>query len=133
MCTILLKAMGVWLVILVAAMLNGAFREKVLVSVTGANVALPLSGILLAVLVFAVTLALVSFIGSTESNVYILVGLLWVMLTLSFEIFFGHYVEGKSWGKIIMVFNIQKGDLFLLVLIVTAISPWLAAKVRGIF
>jgi len=128
----LLKAMGLWLVIVVAAILNGIFREKVLVPAIGANIALPLSGILLAVLVFAITLALISFVGSTEPNVYVWVGLFWVLLALSFEFLFGHYVAGKSWQEIMKVLNIKKGDLFLLVLVVTAISPWLAAKVRGI-
>lgn len=132
MSTILLKAVGVWLVIVVAAILNGMFREKVLVPVMGANIALLLSGMLLAVLVFIVTLAFIFFIGSTEPKVYIFVGLFWVLLTLSFELLFGHYVAGKSWHEIMKVFNIQKGDLFLLVLVVAAISPWLAAKVRGI-
>jgi hypothetical protein len=132
MSSILLKAMMLWFVIVVAAILNGIFREKVLVPAIGANIALPLSGTLLAALVFLVTLTLISFFESTEPNVYIWVGLFWVLLTLSFEFLFGHYVAGKSWQEIMNVLNIKKGDLFLLVLIVTAISPWLAAKVRGI-
>lgn len=30
------------------------------------------------------------------------------------------------------VFNIQKADLFIVVLFITAISPWVAAKARGV-
>ncbi|MCW9023938.1 MAG: hypothetical protein OQK73_04580 [Gammaproteobacteria bacterium] len=132
MSSMLFKAIGIWLVIVVAAILNGMFRENVLEPAIGESMALSLSGILLAVLVFLVTLILVSFIGSSESEIYIWVGFLWVVLTLSFEFLFGHFVAGKSWQEIMQVFNIKKGDLFIVVLFVTAISPWLTAKLRGI-
>lgn len=130
--TLLLKAIGLWLVIVIAAILNGIFRESVLEPTLGANLALPLSGILLSILVFVITLALISFFDSTEAKVYIWIGLFWILLTLSFEFLFGHYVIGKSWLEILKVLNFMKGDLFLLVLLVSAVSPWLAAKVRGI-
>ena len=132
MSTILFKATGLWLVIVIAAILNGIFRDSVLVPTIGANLALPLSGILLSILVFIITLAFISFFDSTEPKVYICIGLFWVLLTLSFEFLFGHYVIGKSWLEILQVLNILKGELFLLVLFVSAVSPWLAAKVRGI-
>ncbi len=128
----LFKATGIWLVIVVAAILNGVFREKVLVPAIGASMGLPLSGVLLAVLVFLVTLLLVPFIASSESKAYIWVGIFWVILTLFFEFLFGHFVAGKSWQEIMQVFNIKTGDLFIFVLFVTAISPWLSAKLRGI-
>ena len=132
MTSILLKATGIWLVIVVAAIFNGVFREKVLVPVSGAGFALPLSGVLLAILVFLITFASISFIGSSVTKTYLLVGLLWVVLTLSFELLFGHFIVGKPWHEIMQIFNIQKGNLFIVVLFVTAISPWVAAKARGI-
>jgi len=128
----LFKATGIWLVIVAAAILNGVFREKVLVPAIGTSMALPLSGVLLAALVFLVALLLVSFIGSSESKVYILVGIFWVILTLFFEFLLGHFVAGKSWQEIMQVFNMKKGDLFIIVLIMTAVSPWVSAKLRGI-
>jgi hypothetical protein len=130
--SILLKATGIWFVIVVAAILNGVFREKVLVPAVGASMALPLSGVLLAALVFLVALLLVSFIGSSESKVYIWVGIFWVILTLFFEFLFGYFVAAKSWQEIMQVFNVKKGDLFIVVLIMTAVSPWISAKLRGI-
>ena len=132
MSSILFKAIGIWLAIVVVAILNGVFREKILTPTVGANISLPLSGILLSAMTFLVTLTFISFIGSFESKVYIFIGIFWVALTLSFEFLFGHYVVGKSWKEIIQVFNILKGDLFIVVLFISAISPWAAAKLRGI-
>lgn len=128
----MLKAIGVWFVIVIAAIVNGLFRENVLVPSIGAELALPLSGVLLSVLVFLVSFVLVSFLDSSKPQVLFVIGLFWVTLTVSFEFLFGHYVVGKSWPEIIQVFNPLKGNLFVLVLFVTAISPWLSAKVRGI-
>ncbi|MCD4811491.1 hypothetical protein K8R14_02695 [bacterium] len=129
---IFIKATGIWLLIVVAAILNGVFREKVIVPVVSADLVLPLSGVLLSILVFLITLISITIIGSSEQKIYFIVGLFWVILTLSFEFLLGHFVVGKPWKEIIQVLNIWKGDLFIVVLFVTAISPWIAAKVRGI-
>lgn len=118
---------------MVAAILNGTFREKFLVPTIGSSMALPLSGVSLAILVFVVSLIFIPFIGASEPKAYIVIGLLWVVFTLSFEFIFGHFVAGKSWQEVMQVFNVKKGDLFVVVLCVTAISPWFAAKVRGLF
>jgi len=130
---ILLKATGIWLVIVIAAIFNAVFREKILLPVIGSGFALPLSGVLLSILVFLITFVSISFIGSSVAKIYLLIGLLWVVLTLSFELLFGRFIVGKPWHEIMQVFNIQKGDLFIVALFVTAISPWVAAKARGVF
>jgi len=132
MSKILFKAIGIWLVIVVFAILNGVFREKVLVAVLGVSMALPVSGLLLAVLIFLITLMMVSFIGSANPMVYISIGLLWIVLTLSFEFSLGYLVAGKSWQEILQVFNIRNGDLFIVDLFATAVSPWIAARRRGL-
>ena len=130
MLIILLKSTGIWFVIVIAAVLNGLLREKVLVPSIGGELALPASGIILSALVFSIAFVFVPFIGAIEARTYVLVGFWWVVLTLAFEFLFGHFVMGKSWQEIVQVFNIKKGDVFIVVLIVTAVSPWLAARIR---
>jgi len=130
--SILLKATGIWLLIVVAAIVNGVLREKVIVPMIGMETALPISGVTLSVVIFLFSLISVSFIGASESKTYLKIGMYWVLLTLLFEFIFGHYVVGKSWAELIQVFNIQKGDLFILVLLVTAFSPWLSVLIRGV-
>jgi len=132
MISILFKSTGIWLLIVVAAIFNGLFREKILVPMIGADLALPLSGLLLAILVFLITLVSIPFINSSKQKIYILIGIFWVVFTLSFEFLFGHFVVGKPWKEIMQIFNIQNGDLFIIVLFITAVSPWISAKIRGI-
>jgi len=127
----LLKATWVWLLIVAAAILNGFLREKVLVSTMGTEAALPASGVLLATLVFLVALMSIPFIRPADTKSCIRIGLYWLVLTLSFEFLFGYFIVGKSWSEIVQVFNVQRGDLFILVLLTTGFSPWLAARTRG--
>jgi len=124
------RAAGVWGLFVVLAILNAAFREKVLGPLIGHPVALPLSGILLSIPVFLVTLALIPKMRGASALPYWAIGGAWVLLTLTFEFIFGHFVMGKTWGEILEIFNISEGNLMWLVLIVIAVSPYLAWRLR---
>ena len=129
---VVIKSLAVWLLIFVAAVLNGVIRDKLLTPLIGSSVSLPLSGIILSVLVLVITYLCVQFFGEVKIETYFFIGLFWVLLTLIFEYLFGHYIVGKPWQEINQVFNIFKGDLFIIVLIVSAVSPWLTAKLKGL-
>jgi len=128
---IFLKASIVWFVIAIFAILNGIFRESVLISNVGPNMALPVSGITLSIIVFIVTYISFPIFGKNSALTYFLIGLQWVLMTLLFEFMFGHYMIGKSWSDILQVFNIMKGNLFIIVLIVSLFSPLLVAKIKN--
>lgn len=92
---------------------------------------LPLSGISLSILILVATLLLLPFLGVLSPSQYWLVGGMWLLLTVLFEFLFGHYVMGDPWAKLLEAYNILKGNLWLLVLLVTAAAPYLAARLRG--
>lgn len=126
-----LKTSMIWFVIVILAIVNAIFRETVLVSLLGQNIALPLSGILLSLIVFIVTYLSSPLFGKNNILIYFLIGLQWVVMTLLFEFLFGYYVIGKSWSSLLQVFNIMKGDLMILVLLVSLFSPILVAKIKN--
>jgi hypothetical protein len=113
------------------AVLNVALRERVLESFLGHEIALPLIGVILSLLVFLVTLALIPKLRGTSTLHYWAIGGAWVLLTLAFEFIFGHFVMGKAWGEILEIFNIGQGNLMSLTLICIAGSPYLAWRLRG--
>ena len=123
------KAALVWLGIACLAVANGVLREKLMVPQWGRHIALPLSGITLCMLVFLAAWFCRGFIGAKTGTVQWLVGVQWVLMTLAFEFLFGHYVAGKSWAVLLQSFNIATGDLFSLVLVVSLLSPRLAARI----
>ena len=130
--TVFLRACGVWVLLVVLAILNGAMRENLFVPLLGQSRALPLSGISLSILVFLISVLLVPFLGVVIPSHYWLVGGMWVLMTVLFEFSFGHYMMGKSWLVLLEAYNLLEGNLWIVVLITTAVSPYLAAKLRGL-
>ncbi len=128
---LLLKAAAIWLVILILAMLNGAFRALVLLPGLGKPLAFVLSGILLSAGVVIVSLILVPRLAHMNSAQSLSVGLLWLMLTLAFEFGFGRFVQGRSWPELLEAYAFKDGNIWPLVLAVIFFSPWLAARIRG--
>ena len=129
---LLLKIAAIWLLIALAAIINGAVRDKLVAPTVGSGIALPLSGFSLALIVFAATYQTLPWLGLRSENDYLLIGSLWVAMTLAFEYLFGHYVMAKSWDDIHDGFNPRGGNLFLMVLLVTAAAPWCAAKLQNL-
>ena len=131
MTMVILKAIGIWCILVVCAILNGLLRENILNPFLGQQIALPVSGLILSLLILAVTWLFIPFFETRPAMDYWLIGALLLGITLAFEFMFGHYVMGKSWQDIFQVFNIFKGNLFLLTLLASLVAPRLMARLRG--
>ena len=125
------KALAVWLGILLLAVANGALREAVLVPMLGQPAGLVLSGMLLSSLIVWMACLALPWIGRTRAANYLVIGIGWLCLTLVFEFSFGHFVQGKPWPELLDAYRFQGGNLWPFVLLVTAASPFAAAKLRG--
>lgn len=125
-----LKAVTVWAGIAVLAVADGALREAVLMPRLGRSTALVLSGLLLAALILAVAWLALPWLQIRGTWPLALVGLLWLVLTLGFELGFGRW-QGKSWSVLLEAYRFRGGNLWPIVLAVTALAPYLAATLRG--
>jgi hypothetical protein len=125
-----LKATAIWLVILVCAVVNGGFREAILLPELGKPAAFLLSGILLSILIVVVSLAFVRWLAPLNTQQSLGVGLLWVCLTLAFEFGFGRWVQHRGWSELLEAYTFQDGNLWPFVLVVTFFAPLIAARVR---
>jgi len=130
---LLAKSLIVWLVFAVISVLNGIVREGLLVEAVGRKAALPISGILLAVLLFVVTLATIRFLGPRRASDAWLIGTFWLITTLAFELLFGHFVLGHTLDQLLAAFDPANGNLWTLVLVTTLTAPFLAGKTRSLF
>jgi hypothetical protein len=124
----LLKAVAIWLLILILAVLNGGLRETVLVPALGKPAALVLSGVLLGACIVIVALVLVPRFGRLRTAQALQLGLLWLVLTLVFEFGFGHWVQGHRWSELLEAYNFKDGNLWPLVLVVLFFAPLLASR-----
>jgi hypothetical protein len=126
-----LKAAAAWLVILVCAVVNGAFREAVLVPRFGQIAGLVASGLLLSACILGVAVALIPWFGRMETRRCRVLGLLWLGLTLAFEFGFWRLVQHRDWPELFEAYTFKGGNLWPLVLVVTFLAPYLAARLRG--
>jgi len=128
--SLVVKALIIWLVILVLAMANGLLREAVLMPALGTPAALVLSGLLLSVMILGVAYFSLPWLHIRRPAQYWLVGFGWLALTLVFEFSFGFW-QGKSWPVMLAAYTFKGGNIWPLVLAVTALAPYLAARLRG--
>jgi hypothetical protein len=126
-----LKALVLWFLILVLAIVNGGLREAVLLSVLPRSTAFITSGILLIACVLIVALLFIKWLGRLGFAQYAGVGLLWLLLTLAFEFAFGLLVRGESLAVLLEAYRFREGNIWPIVLVVVAAAPAFAAYVRG--
>ena len=123
------KALIVWLGILVLAVTNGLLREAVLLPALGTPVAPVLSGLLLSALIIGVAWVSLPWLRLRNAAQFWLVGFGWLALTLVFEFSFG-LAQGKSWPALLEAYTFREGNIWPIVLVVTACAPVIAAKLR---
>ncbi|AKB84520.1 hypothetical protein [Methanococcoides methylutens] len=122
-------SLGVWIFLVFLAIINGISRG-LYAPYTGELLAHQISTVIFSTTIFAVTYIFLRYSGVSGTPVqFIYVGLIWVSLTVSFEFLFGHFVVGHSLEHLLHDYNFLEGRIWLLVLIVTAISPWLANRI----
>jgi hypothetical protein len=126
------RAFMVWLAILVLASVNGAVRDFGLTPVLGNTIARALSTILLCALVLLVTWSAIGWIGPTDGRQALSVGVMWLLLTLTFEFLVGHYAFGTPWAVLLADYDVTQGRIWILALIVTLFAPPWAARRRGL-
>ncbi len=116
---------------LVLAILNGAIREKLygqFMRELSAHQLWTLIGIIL----FGAYTWILTGVWRIESPKQALViGGMWLIMTIIFEFIFGHYVMGHPWGKLFDDYNLLRGRVWVLVLIWTSVAPYIFNRIRS--
>ncbi len=128
---LLLRSVAIWLLILVLAVVNGGFRETVLLPNIGRQGAFLLSGILLSLCIVIVAIIFVGWLRLRGLSQCLFAGLIWLCLTLFFEFGFGLFVQERSWAAMLEAYTFKDGNIWPLVLVVTFFAPLLATRIRG--
>lgn len=127
----ILKSLIIWFCFIPVAILNGGLREYVLAKAIGEEWALPVSGIILSVCIFLITwLLLPRMIKAFTSKDGWLIGIGWALLTIVFE-FAAGLAGGSTVSELLAAYNPLSGNLWLLVLLTTLLSPVIVRKVNA--
>ena len=121
-----------WIPGIPIAIVNGLFRTSLYMQFLTELHAHQLSAVSFIVLFGIYVWFVLKWLKLSSAQEAFRLGLTWLVLTVSFEFLFGHIVVGNPWREILQVFNVRKGDLFVVALLVTLIAPWLSAKLRGL-
>jgi hypothetical protein len=122
----------VWLGIIVAESLHGTARRFLLEPYIGDFRASQIRMFTGAAIILVISMVSIRWIGAKSINLLLGVGLLWLVLTLSFEFLLGRLILGYSWERIIAEYNLIKGGLMAIGLMALMVSPVIAARWRGI-
>lgn len=125
-----LRALIAWLILLLLAMLNGTLREALLVPSMNESVARAISTVTLSILIFSATWILLPWIRPPSPGAAWTIGCIWLALTLAFEFLAGHYLFGESWDRLLAQYNVLGGQIWILVLIATLVSPPIVLALR---
>ena len=117
-----------WLGLLILAIINGAIRDFTYLKTLSEHKAHQISTIVLLIIISIYSFFVFGHWELGSENEAIIVGIMWLLLTLAFEFLFGHFVAKHSWKKLLSKYNIFKGDLWILILIWTAVVPLIYYK-----
>lgn len=126
----LLRAILVWLVIIATETVHGILRGVLLVPIVGDLPARQIGVLIGSLLIFGVACLFIRWIAAQTNLQLLVVGLLWVVLTVLFEIVLGRLVLGLPWERITEDYDVTCGGIMGLGLLFMAAVPWLAAWFR---
>lgn len=125
-----IRTILIWSALLAVAIANGAFRQSVLVPKLGLGMARAVTTLMLSALIAGLGWASTPWIGPATLQDAWIIGALWVTLTLGFEFIGGHFLFGKPWPELFADYNLLAGRIWVMVLVVTLMTPALAFTVR---
>lgn len=119
-----LRPVGVWVLLAIFAVINGVFRELVIVPATGISTGHLFSTVSLITVVLIISYAYFGMVNSTEFTLseLLVVGLIWSTLTVVFE-FFVAYFEGVGLSGLLAQYDVTAGRIWILVPVTLLIAP----------
>jgi len=120
-----------WLLFMVAAVLNGSLREFVIAPLIGEYPAHLMATAILCAIILVGACIFVRLQRLQETRTLLQVGVMWLVATVLFEFVFGHYVIGHSWERLLADYNLLQGRVWVLVLLVELVGPLLCARLQA--
>ena len=124
-----LRALAVWVLMMSGEVVHGVARTLVLAPAVGDFRARQLAVFSGSLLVLLITSLTINWLRTTSTRWLLVIGAMWVALTLAFEIGLGR-LGGYSWTRIASDYNLLQGGLLPIGLGVMAMSPWIASRFR---
>jgi hypothetical protein len=127
-----LRSIAIWLIFIVIESINGTIRTLLLVPLVGDLRAHQISFVTGSLLILSIATIFVRWLKISSLSQSIGVGVLWMMLTVVFEVGLGRLAFGYSWAQIAADYNLRQGRLMSLGLVLLVLAPLIATKIRSV-
>ncbi len=125
---LLRRGLIVWFLIILAESVHGVLRTMLLEPLIGDLSARQIGVVIGTAMILAITFMFVRWLKGNSGRQFLLIGLMWVVLTVGFEILLGRYVMSLSWERISSDYDVANGGLMLFGLLAMLFAPWIMAK-----
>ena len=119
-----------WLALLVIAVANGALRQFTFGKHMPELRAHQLSTLIGALLIGVLICFFVRKWPPSSGRQALLVGLMWLVLTVAFEFFMGLVLAGRPLSQVLHDYNLFAGRVWVLFLVWLAAAPWVFYRLR---
>ncbi|MBN1454784.1 MAG: hypothetical protein JW945_00820 [Methanomicrobia archaeon] len=127
---IYLQALGVWVLLLILAIVNATLRNTLYGPILKNELLAHQISTGTAIVLFLTTMYV--FFSRTRAPYtgtdLIIIGILWLALTIAFEFCFGHYILGNPWSRLLHDYNLFAGRLWILVLVTILVGPYVIGR-----
>ena len=124
------RGLLVWLAIIIAETIHGIVRGLFIAPIIGDLQARELGVLVGSLLICLIALLTVRWIRGSPKQL-LMIGLIWAVLTIIFEIGLGLAV-GHSWDRILSDYDVRTGGMMIFGLLFMLIAPCLSAGLRGV-
>ena len=116
---------------LMIAVANGALRRATFAKIMPEVRAHQLSTLIGSVLIGLFIWLVIRRWPPSSGRQALLIGIIWVLLTVSFEFFMGLVLAHRSLAEVFRDYNLLEGRVWVLFLIWLTLAPWAFFRLRG--
>jgi hypothetical protein len=128
----LMRGVAVWFCIILVEVLHGIARATFLAPAVGDFRARQIAVFTGSLLILIVATSSIRWIGPAHAADAMRVGIVWLVLTLAFEIVFGRFVVHATWSRIASDYDLLRGGLLPIGLLVLTAAPFISARFRRV-
>lgn len=126
----LYRSLAVWFVLIAVEFVHGILRAFFLRPYVGDFRSRQIGVFTGSVLILVVAFLFIRWIDAPNTKSLIGVGLLWLILTVAFELVFGHFVFGRSWEGLFSDYDVRHGGFLAFGMAVLTFSPMIATRLQ---
>jgi hypothetical protein len=128
----LIRYVIAWIPMLFIAIANGALRQLTYAKVMPELSAHQLSTVIGSVLIGLFIWAVICIWPPSSARHSLVIGLIWLVLTMAFEFFFGRFVMHHTWAYLLNDYNVVRGRLWAVFLLWLTLAPYVFFRFRRV-